>query len=195
MSGLYILKGNDFWRSGGGNVKLDIKRQVLFNLFDTYYPTFYLFSSKCHFFSPMRKHTIWEISALFSGFSLFIILLDFISEETVWLNSSWKLLRRTDKLVLIRRWSQTPTANNCGLKRQLLIIRCRSSTKRHLRMKKKVPITVDKKKTVERKNNFPAGYVQLLGETISKGGGRDWGFRKWKKVSRWIGVFSLGSRI
>ena len=38
-------------------------------------------------------------------------------------------------------------------------------------MKKKVPITVDKKKTVERKNNFPAGYVQLLGETISKGGG------------------------
>ena len=42
-------------------------------------------------------------------------------------------------------------------KRHLLIIRCRSSTKRHLRMKKRVPITVENKKTVERKNNFPAG--------------------------------------
>ena len=47
-------------------------------------------------------------------------------------------------------------------KRQLLIIRCRSSTKRHLRMKKRVPITVENKKTVERKNNFPAGIVAIF---------------------------------
>jgi len=31
--------------------------------------------------------------------------------------SSSKFFRQTDKLVLIRRWSQTPTANNCGLKK------------------------------------------------------------------------------
>jgi len=34
-------------------------------------------------------------------------------------------------------------------------------TKRHLWIKKRVPITVENKKTVERKNNFPAGSDQL----------------------------------
>ena len=55
-------------------------------------------------------------------------------------------------------------------KRQLLIIRCRSSTKRHLRMKKRVPITVENKKTVERKNNFPAGnvYANLINHDLWK---------------------------
>jgi len=55
------------------------------------------------------------MSALFSGPLFFIIRFDFISEETVF--SSPKLFRRTDKFVLIRRWSQTQTANNCGLKK------------------------------------------------------------------------------
>ena len=72
--------------------------------------------------------------------------------------STSKLIKRTDKLVLIRQRSHAPTRRQLRTKkRRLFIIRWRSSTKRHFRMKKRIPKSVENKKMVERKNYFLAG--------------------------------------
>ena len=74
--------------------------------------------------------------------------------------STSKLIKRTDKLVLIRQRSHAPTRRQLRTKkRRLFIIRWRSSTKRHFRMKKRIPTSVENKKTEERKNYFLAGNI------------------------------------
>ena len=106
-----------------------------------------------------RLTKIRQMSAIFCGPSFFHPF----NRKDEWMKqfvfSTLKLFRRTDKLVLICKSTESSSASKQlrTKKRQILIIRWRSSSKRQLRIKKRSDHVVGKKKTVERRNNFLAG--------------------------------------